>query len=58
MPKKNVVGKKFAKKLTVTSGYSTIWTHLCEQETEELIISSVGTNHKVFDVVKNSFFKF
>ena len=50
----NVVGKKFAKKLHVTSGYSAIWTHLSEQETEELIISSVGTNHKVFDVVKNS----
>ena len=50
----NVVGKKFAKKLHVTSGYSTIWNHISEQETEELIISSVGTNHKVFDVVKNS----
>lgn len=50
----NVVGKKFAKKLNVTSGYSAIWAHLSEQETEDLIISSVGTNHKVFDVVKNS----
>ena len=48
----NVVGKKFPKKLSVTSGYSSIWTHITEQETEDLLIASVGTNHKVFDVVK------
>jgi DNA modification methylase len=50
----NVVGKKFAKKLAVTSGYSTIWTHITEQDTEGVILSSVGTNHKIFDVVKTS----
>jgi DNA modification methylase len=46
-------GKKTKNVIKATSGYSSIWNHIKEQEIREIITTSVGTNHKIFDVVKS-----
>ena len=47
-------GKKTKNVIKATSGYSSIWNHIKEQEIREIITTSVGTNHKIFDVVKST----
>ena len=50
----NKNGKRSAKRKSLTTGYTSIKNHVYEQEIENIITTSVGQNHDVRRIIKDS----
>ena len=47
-------GNKTKNVIKATSGYSSIWNHIKEQEIREIITTSVGNNHQILEFANTS----